>query len=189
MSDSKAVLILADGQVFEGTSLGAEGVTLGEVVFTTGMTGYIETLTDPSYYGQIVTQTFPLIGNYGVISKDFESNKSWVKGYIVRELCDEPSNFRCEEKLDDYLKSNKRFNLLSMAIIYLVLGIIELTKYGIIIYCVYLISNNLMEVGTIVLIYTYFDKIITNFEVLGTISAEYQSFVVSLKRLNKLGDS
>lgn len=88
----------------------------------------------------------------------------------------------------DYLKSNKRFNLLSYALIYLVLGIIELTKYGVIIYCVYLISNNLMEVGTIVLIYTYFDKIITNFEVLGTISAEYQSFVVSLKRLNKLGN-
>lgn len=88
----------------------------------------------------------------------------------------------------DYLKSNKRFNLLSYALIYLVLGIIELTKYGVIIYCVYLISNNFMEVGTIVLIYTYFDKIITNFEVLGTISAEYQSFVVSLKRLNKLGN-
>ena len=88
----------------------------------------------------------------------------------------------------DYLKANKRFNLLSYALIYLVLGIIELTKYGTIIYCVYLISNNFMEVGTIVLIYTYFDKIITNFEVLGTISAEYQSFVVSLKRLNKLGN-
>lgn len=88
----------------------------------------------------------------------------------------------------EYLRSNKKFNLLSYALIYLVLGIIELTKYGIIIYCVYLISNNSMEVGTIVLIYTYFDKIITNFEVLGTISAEYQSFVVSLKRLNKLGN-
>ena len=88
-----------------------------------------------------------------------------------------------------YLKSNKRFNLLSMAVIYLVLGIIELTKYGVIIYCIYLIFHNYMEVGTIILIYTYFDKIITNFEVIGTISAEYQSFVVSLKRLNKLGNS
>ena len=87
----------------------------------------------------------------------------------------------------DYLKANKRFNLLAQALIYLVLGIIELTKYGIIIYSVYLISVGKMEVGTIVLVYTYYDKIITNFEVLGTISAEYQSFVVSLKRLNKLG--
>ena len=88
----------------------------------------------------------------------------------------------------NYLKSNKRFNLLSMAIIYIVLGIIELTKYGIIIYCIYLIFNGRMEVGTIILIYTYFDKIIANFEVIGTISAEYQSFIVSLKRLNKLGN-
>lgn len=87
----------------------------------------------------------------------------------------------------DYLKANKRFNLLAQALIYLILGIIELTKYGIIIYSVYLISIGKMEVGTIVLVYTYYDKIITNFEVLGTISAEYQSFLVSLKRLNKLG--
>lgn len=88
----------------------------------------------------------------------------------------------------EYLKSNKRFNLLAQALIYLVLGIIELTKYGIIIYSVYLISKGSMEVGTIILVYTYYDKIITNFEVLGTISAEYQSFLVSLKRLNKLGN-
>lgn len=89
----------------------------------------------------------------------------------------------------DYLNANRKFNLLAQALIYLVLGIIELTKYGIIIYSVYLIKNNLMDVGTIVLIYTYYDKIITNFEVLGTISAEYQSFKVSLKRLNKLGNN
>ena len=89
----------------------------------------------------------------------------------------------------EYLRANKRFNLLAQALIYLVLGIIELTKYGIIIYSVYLISKGKMEVGTIVLVYTYFDKIITNFEVLGTISAEYQSFLVSLKRLNKLGSN
>lgn len=89
----------------------------------------------------------------------------------------------------EYLKSNKRFNLLAQALIYLVLGIIELTKYGIIIYSVYLISRGDMEVGTIVLVYTYYDKIITNFEVLGTISAEYQSFLVSLRRLNKLGNN
>ena len=103
----KAFLILADGTVFEGTSIGAEGTTTGETVFTTGMTGYIETLTDPSYYGQIVTQTFPLIGNYGVMPVDFESKKSWVRGYIVRELCDEPSNFRCDGRLDDFLKAQK----------------------------------------------------------------------------------
>ena len=101
----KAFLILADGTVFEGTSIGAAGTTIGETVFTTGMTGYLETLTDPSYYGQIVTQTFPLIGNYGVISQDFESKKSWVKGYVIRELCDLPSNFRCTEKLDEFLKA------------------------------------------------------------------------------------
>ena len=88
----------------------------------------------------------------------------------------------------EYLKANKKFNLLAEALIYLILGIIELVKYGIIIYSIYLISKGYMEVGTIVLVYTYYDKIITNFEVLGTISAEYQSFLVSLKRLNKLGN-
>jgi len=101
----KAFLILANGNVFEGKSMGSEGSSLGEVVFTTGMTGYGETLTDPSYYGQIVTQTFPLIGNYGIMGEDFESDKSYVKGYIVREECDRPSNFRCQGKLDDFLKS------------------------------------------------------------------------------------
>ena len=100
-----AYLILADGTIYEGRSIGATGSTLGETVFTTGMTGYLETLTDPSYYGQIVTQTFPLIGNYGVINEDFESKQSWVRGYIVRELCNEPSNFRCQSKLNDFLKA------------------------------------------------------------------------------------
>ena len=99
-----AYLILADGTVFEGKSIGASGMTIGETVFTTGMTGYLETLTDPSYYGQIVTQTFPLIGNYGVMPADFESSKSWVRGYVVRELCDQPSNFRCEGNLNSFLK-------------------------------------------------------------------------------------
>ncbi|MBO7638558.1 MAG: carbamoyl phosphate synthase small subunit, partial [Treponema sp.] len=103
-SMGKAFLILADGTVFQGQSIGATGTTFGETVFTTGMTGYLETLTDPSYYGQIVTQTFPLIGNYGVIPEDFESRRSWVKGYIVRELCDLPSNFRCDYSLDTFLK-------------------------------------------------------------------------------------
>ena len=100
----KASLILADGTVFEGRGFGAEGDTIGEIVFTTAMTGYQETLTDPSYCGQIVTQTFPLIGNYGVNKIDPESNGSAVAGYIVREHCEEPSNFRCEGDLDSYLK-------------------------------------------------------------------------------------
>lgn len=100
-----AYLILADGTVFKGKSIGAQGEIIGETVFTTGMTGYLETLTDPSYYGQIVTQTFPLMGNYGVIPEDFESKKSWVRGYIVREICDKPSNFRCEYNLESFLKN------------------------------------------------------------------------------------
>ena len=101
----KATLVLADGTVFEGKAFGAEGGVIGEIVFTTAMTGYQETLTDPSYCGQIVTQTFPLIGNYGVNKIDPESNGSAVSGYIVRECCDAPSNFRCEGDLDSYLKS------------------------------------------------------------------------------------
>ena len=102
---SKAFLVLADGTVFEGQSIGAKGSSIGETVFTTGMTGYLETLTDPSYFGQIVTQTFPLIGNYGIIPEDYESKKSWVSGYVVRELCDLPSNFRCSGDLDSFLKN------------------------------------------------------------------------------------
>ena len=81
----KAYLTLQNGKQFQGFRFGAEGEMVGELVFTTGMTGYIETLTDPSYYGQIVAQTFPLIGNYGMISSDCESKKSWVSAYIVRE--------------------------------------------------------------------------------------------------------
>ncbi|MCI8944720.1 MAG: glutamine-hydrolyzing carbamoyl-phosphate synthase small subunit [Clostridia bacterium] len=100
----KVYLILENGKVFEGESIGAEGEVIGEVVFTTAMTGYLETLTDPSYYGQMVCQTFPLIGNYGVMEEDFESPHSFVKGYIVRDVCDTPSNFRSQGKLDDMLK-------------------------------------------------------------------------------------
>lgn len=106
-----AFLILADGTVFEGKSVGAKGTVIGETVFTTGMTGYLETLTDPSYYGQIVTQTFPLIGNYGVIPEDFESKKSHIRGYIVRELCEKPSNFRCKGDLDGFLKDQNIIGL------------------------------------------------------------------------------
>ena len=104
MKKTKVYLTLQNGKVFEGYRFGADGETVGELVFTTGMTGYLETLTDPSYYGQIVTQTFPLIGNYGVIPEDFESKKSWVSAYVVREWCEQPSNFRSEGKLDEYLK-------------------------------------------------------------------------------------
>ena len=105
MEKGKVYLTLQNGKQFVGTRFGADGEVIGELVFTTGMTGYVETLTDPSYYGQIVTQTFPLIGNYG-ITPDFESKKPWVSAYIVREKCDNPSNFRCEETLDKYLKDN-----------------------------------------------------------------------------------
>lgn len=112
MKDStKALLVLANGQIFEGKSIGATGVTLGEAVFTTGMNGYLETLTDPSYYGQIVTQTFPLIGNYGVIPKDFESSDVHVRGYIVRSMCEIPSNFRCQLDLDSFLMTKNIIGL------------------------------------------------------------------------------
>lgn len=99
----KAYLMLEDGQIFEGRSFGAEGTVIGEVVFTTGVTGYQETLTDPSYYGQIVCQTFPLIGNYGVNDEDNESARSYVSGYIVREWCASPSNFRSQGNINDFL--------------------------------------------------------------------------------------
>lgn len=103
----KAKLILENGMIFEGKSFGYLGESVGEVVFTTGMTGYQEVLTDPSYHGQIVTMTYPLIGNYGINLDDMESNKPQVKGFIVREKCNIPNNFRCEMNLDDYLKQNK----------------------------------------------------------------------------------
>ena len=104
--EKKAYLLLENGDIYEGCAFGAEKEIVGELVFTTAMTGYLETLTDPSYYGQIVCQTFPLIGNYGVIPSDFESRKPALSAYIVREYCKEPSNFRCEGVLDDFLKEN-----------------------------------------------------------------------------------
>lgn len=106
MKEEKVYLTLQNGRVFEGKRFGAKGDIIGELVFTTGMTGYIETLTDPSYYGQIVIQTFPLIGNYGIISSDRESKKPYLSAYVVREYCEEPSNFRCEEKINDFLARN-----------------------------------------------------------------------------------
>ena len=97
-------LVLQNGSIFKGLRFGSDRTSLGELVFTTGMCGYIETLTDPSYYGQIVLQTFPLIGNYGIIPEDFEGN-CCVKGYVVREWCENPSNFRAKSDLDSFLKT------------------------------------------------------------------------------------
>ncbi|HML67892.1 MAG TPA: carbamoyl phosphate synthase small subunit [Clostridia bacterium] len=98
-------LILENGRVFRGRALGATGQVIAEIVFTTAMTGYLETLTDPSYYGQMVVQAFPLIGNYGVIPADFEAENPALKAYIVRSWCQVPSNFRSEEDLDTFLLS------------------------------------------------------------------------------------
>ncbi len=108
---TKACLVLANGLVFEGKSFGASGSIIGEAVFTTGMNGYLETLTDPSYFGQIVTQTFPLIGNYGLIPNDLESSKIHVRAYIVRSWCQDPSNFRCESQIDSWLKNQNIIGL------------------------------------------------------------------------------
>lgn len=103
----KAILALEDGTQFVGQSVGASGDFIGEVVFDTGMTGYLEILTDPAYSGQLVAMTYPLIGNYGVNEEDEESSMPYVKGFIVRELCDAPSNFRSKESLNSYLKRHK----------------------------------------------------------------------------------
>ena len=100
----KACLILENGTVFSGTAFGAEGETIGEVCFNTGMTGYQEILTDPSYCGQIITMTYPHIGNYGINLEDIESAKIQAAGLIVREENSVPSNFRSTESLDDYLR-------------------------------------------------------------------------------------
>ena len=102
----RAFLILADGTVFEGKSFGCEGTVVGEVVFTTTMVGYQETMTDPNYYGQLVAQTFPLIGNYGTNDEDYASDNSVISGYIVREYCEEPSNFRCKYTIDEFMKKH-----------------------------------------------------------------------------------
>ena len=96
-------LVLASGEVFEGFAAGADAEGLGELVFTTNMCGYLETLTDPSYAGQIILQTFPLIGNYGVIEEDFEG-ECRARGYVAREICEHPSNFRSESALDEFLR-------------------------------------------------------------------------------------
>ncbi|HZI48693.1 MAG TPA: glutamine-hydrolyzing carbamoyl-phosphate synthase small subunit [Pyrinomonadaceae bacterium] len=104
MKSSTAILALGDGRVFHGRSWAADGETCGEMVFNTSMTGYQEVLTDPSYAGQIVCMTYPLIGNYGVNEEDSESSRPWVEGFVVREAARVASNWRSEESLEDYLK-------------------------------------------------------------------------------------
>jgi len=106
-----ALLALEDGRTFRGRSWAAEGETCGEVVFNTSMTGYQEVLTDPSYAGQIVCMTYPLIGNYGVNNEDPESSRPWVEGFVVREASRVASNWRASESLDDYLK---RWNIVAI---------------------------------------------------------------------------
>ena len=105
-NEKSARLIFSDGTVFEGVLLGAKGTVFGEVVFNTSMTGYVETLTDASYFGQIVVQTFPLIGNYGVSFKDFQSSRLWLNGYIVKSCCNNPSNSNCDLALKEWLIQN-----------------------------------------------------------------------------------
>ncbi len=102
----QAFLILEDGNVFAGTSIGSTRDAISEIVFNTSMSGYLEVLTDPSYAGQAVVMTYPLIGNYGVCYEDMESKKSWVDGYIVREIARRPSNFRSEDTIEHFLKQN-----------------------------------------------------------------------------------
>jgi len=102
----KAVLAIEDGTVLEGNAVGADGETTGELVFNTSMTGYQEILTDPSYAGQVVTMTYPLIGNYGVNETDVESRKPFVEGFVMRECCLDPSNWRATMTLPEYLRKN-----------------------------------------------------------------------------------
>ncbi|MCA1767770.1 MAG: carbamoyl-phosphate synthase small subunit, partial [Idiomarina sp.] len=111
-SAKRAILVLADGTVFRGTAIGADGSAVGEVVFNTAMTGYQEILTDPSYTEQIVTLTYPHIGNTGTNSEDEESDQVWAKGLIIRDLSMKASNFRSEETLSGYLQ---RHNVVGIA--------------------------------------------------------------------------
>src|SRR5205814_4598681 len=100
----RAILALEDGRIFEGDSFGAIGTRVGEVCFNTSMTGYQEVLTDPSYRGQIVAMTYPLIGNYGTNALDQESREPHVRGFVIGELSEIPSSWRSEKSLEDYLK-------------------------------------------------------------------------------------
>ncbi|MBS7303609.1 MAG: carbamoyl phosphate synthase small subunit, partial [Lachnospiraceae bacterium] len=102
----EAYLILEDGTVFTGTSIGVQKEIISEIVFNTSMTGYLEVLTDPSYAGQSVCMTYPLIGNYGICMEDAESDRPWADGFIVRELSRLPSNFRSQQTIREYLEQN-----------------------------------------------------------------------------------
>ena len=102
----KAFLILEDGTVFEGTQIGADREIISEIVFNTSMAGYLEVLTDPSYAGQAVCMTYPLIGNYGICRDDMESKKPWPDGFIVRELSRNFSNFRADCSIQQFLEEN-----------------------------------------------------------------------------------
>jgi len=104
MEDNKAILLLEDGRIFFGTAFGAQGEAIGEVVFNTSLTGYQEVLTDPSYKGQIVAMTYPLIGNYGINEEDTESARPQAEGFVVREYSHFPSNWRSQRSLDSYLQ-------------------------------------------------------------------------------------
>lgn len=106
MDTQAGCLVLENGAVFQGARIGARKNIIAEAVFATGMNGYLETLTDPSYFGQAVVQTFPLIGNYGVIEADFESRRPFLSAYLVSELCEAPSNFRCGGTLGNWLAEN-----------------------------------------------------------------------------------
>ena len=108
MNNKKAILVLADGTVFEGQNFGAEGELIGEVVFNTSMTGYQEILTDPSYRGQVVVMTYSQIGNYGINPEDIESNIPNVEGFIAKEFFDFPSNWRSSKDLNTYLKEHNK---------------------------------------------------------------------------------
>ncbi len=104
--EKKGYLLLADGRLFEGVLHGAKQAAAGEAVFLTNVVGYMDALTDPAYAGQIVVQTFPQIGNYGVVPTGTDAPRPCLSGYVCRALCDTPSNFRCEGKLEDYLAAN-----------------------------------------------------------------------------------
>ena len=111
LNRTKALLALADGTVFEGLNFGAEGETIGEVVFNTSMTGYQEILTDPSYKGQIVAMTYSQIGNYGINSEDIESSSPYLEGFIAKEFFDFPSNWRSKDNLGNYLKQHNKVGI------------------------------------------------------------------------------
>ena len=102
----RAYLILEDGNIFEGTHIGADREVISEIVFNTSMAGYLEVLTDPSYAGQAVCMTYPLIGNYGICREDMESRRAWPDGFIVRELSRIPSNFRADLTIQEFLEEN-----------------------------------------------------------------------------------